>query len=61
MTRLVLCLPFLLAACAQTPGPVSDTACLWVKPIYVSPADVLTTNTAAQILDHDEKWKANCK
>ena len=61
MNYLAFCLPPLLVACAQAPGPVADTACLWVKPIYLSPSDVLTTGTAAQILDHDEKWKANCK
>jgi len=50
-----------LAGCAVPPAKLTDTGCLWALPIYISDKDVLTDGTAAQILSHDEKWKANCK
>lgn len=62
MIRLVALVALLaLAACSQPPPVTSDTACLWVRPIYISPADSLTDDTATQILAHNEKWKGNCK
>ncbi len=61
--KLVIALPFvfLLTGCASMPGPTTDTGCLWVRPIYVAEQDKLTTETAGEILAHNEKWKANCK
>lgn len=60
MKRLILAAPLLLVACVDDPPRATDTACLWVAPIYVSRQDVLTDGTAVAILSHNEKWKANC-
>ena len=48
-----------VSACA-TSGPAIDS-CVWVKPIYVSKADVLTDGTVEQILRHNEAWERICK
>lgn len=40
---------------------VIDTACDWVRPVYVSKDDVFTPGTARQILAHNETWEAQCK
>ena len=42
---------------------VIDSACLWVKPILVTEADILTMDdrTKRAILTHNKKWKANCE
>jgi hypothetical protein len=62
MTRAaVLVVLLALAACAPPPPVTTDTACLWVRPIYISGQDALTDETATQILAHNEKWKGNCK
>lgn len=50
----------LLASACSTSGPVTEGACAWVKPIYVSRDDVLTDETARQILTHNETWQVNC-
>lgn len=57
----------LLTACATVgratdPAPVVvvDTACKWVAPIYISKADVLTDETARQILAHNETYMTVC-
>lgn len=53
----------LLTACAAT-GPeieVIDAGCLWAAPIYVSHDDVLTDDTARQILAHNETWARRCR
>lgn len=54
----------LLAGCVTKAGPVTqvitDHGCGWVKPIYVSRADVLTDGTARQIKDHDETGAKVC-
>ena len=42
-----------------TVGPATND-CSWVKPIYVSKADVLTDGTVEAILRHNETWKAIC-
>ena len=49
----------LLAGCQAAPQLV-DTACDWVRPIYVADQDILTEPTAAAILAHDRKWQTNC-
>ena len=50
-----------LAGCAAPAVKVTDTSCLWVRPIYIGKEDVLTTETASEILAHNDKWKENCK
>lgn len=62
----------LLAGCSSQPQPVFsqpevitqtkviDNSCNWVKIITVSPKDVLTPETARQILTHDRATKTNC-
>jgi hypothetical protein len=37
-----------------------DTACDWVKPIYVSKSDVLSDDTAKAILTHNQTGAKNC-
>lgn len=37
-----------------------DTACDWVKPIFVSKGDVLSDETAAAILAHNQTGAKNC-
>jgi hypothetical protein len=39
---------------------VIDTACKWVRPIYVSKADEFTDGTARQVLAHNKAYAANC-
>lgn len=41
---------------------VVDTACNWVKPIFVTESDILTMDerTKRAILTHNKTWKANC-
>lgn len=39
---------------------VIDTACKWVKFIYVNREDNVTAKTARQILAHNRAVKANC-
>jgi hypothetical protein len=43
-----------------TVAPAIDS-CVWVKPIYISKADVLTDGTVEQILRHNEAWERICK
>ncbi|OON35616.1 hypothetical protein BTJ39_22330 [Izhakiella australiensis] len=56
----------LIASCA-TNGPVKpvvvDTACDWVRPIYVTRHDieVLDAQTKRDILAHNETWQKNCQ
>ena len=58
----------LISGCA-TNGPktnpepvIVDTACDWVKPIYVTShdVDVMDPKTKAAILSHDESWQKIC-
>lgn len=49
----------LLTGCANS-GPVIDF-CAVVDPIYVSKSDVLTEDTAQQILDHNVFWDKECR
>jgi hypothetical protein len=43
-----------------TQTKIVDTACDWVKPIYVSKTDVLSDETARSILAHNEAGAKNC-
>ena len=38
-----------------------DTACDWVRPVYVHSLDQLTPGTARQILAHNETWEKVCQ
>lgn len=49
----------LLTSCAAN-GPGAGSGCGWVRPIYVSPNDKLSDDTAKQILAHDKAVKAVC-
>lgn len=40
---------------------IIDTACDWVRPIYVHKSDVLTAGSARQILAHNETWESVCQ
>lgn len=40
---------------------IIDTACDWVRPIFISKSDQLTIETARAILGHNETWEAQCK
>lgn len=42
-------------------GSVIDSSCDWVRPIMTSRDDALTSGTARQILDHNEKWQLVCE
>lgn len=52
-------------ACPPPPEPVTktrivDTACDWVKPIYLDKSDVLSDATAKAILAHDQAGEKAC-
>lgn len=53
----------LLTACAGTGRvtEVADAGCYWARPIYVSRGDVLTDETARQVLAHNETWARRCR
>lgn len=73
---LLLCLLALLQASCATTGPSSpvapiepqvevhtrivDTGCDWNDPIYVNAADILSDDTAKQILAHNKAGAAKC-
>lgn len=51
-----------LSGCASV-GPAIElgaTECDWARPILVSREDVLTMETARQILVHNEIWASIC-
>lgn len=61
----------LLAGCASVCPPpttpevvtktrIVDTACDWIKPIYLDKTDVLSDATAAAILAHDKAGAQKC-
>jgi hypothetical protein len=69
--KLLLCLLVVLLNGCGTTGPaiepqvitntrIVDTGCNWLKPIYVSKADVLTEGTAQQILAHNQTGAQRC-
>lgn len=60
-----------LAGCAANCAPVAapevvtktrvvDTACDWVKPIYLDKTDVLSDDTARAILAHNQAGAKTC-
>lgn len=49
----------LLTSC-ETGGRVTDGFCMEAKPIFVSKADVLTAETARQVLAHNEFGALKC-
>ena len=51
-------MPLLTASCAGS-SPATD-ACVWVRPVLVSKADVLTPETEREILALDLAVTANC-
>ena len=67
-TRLLLVTAMLLSTVGcetskrQAPVPVTDSACVWLKPIIVSPGyeTRLTRSEKQQILALDQKIKALC-
>lgn len=44
----------------QVQTRIVDTACSWVKPIYLKPTDVLADESFNQIKDHDKMWLQKC-
>ncbi|EPQ1146865.1 hypothetical protein [Citrobacter amalonaticus] len=42
---------------------VVDTACDWVKPIFLTDhdIDVMDKQTKRDVLTHNKAWQANCK
>ena len=59
MLRFVSCLGFVLVAGCST-ATVATSPCSWVQIITVSKDDVLTVETAREILAHNEKVEAIC-
>ncbi|MGO1308443.1 MAG: hypothetical protein ACTMIX_02415 [Kluyvera intermedia] len=55
----------LIVSCAKTsPVPVVvDTACDWVKPIYLTDNDitVMDKQTKRDVLAHNKAWQSNCR
>ncbi len=51
----------LSAGCSVTPV-VSDTACMWVKPITTTAAErkVMTRQTKEEIAAHNDLWELKC-
>ncbi|PWC14225.1 hypothetical protein B4923_04775 [Brenneria roseae subsp. americana] len=56
----------LIGSCAKigpVPPVVIDTACNWVKPIYLTANDikVMDWQTKRDILSHNQTWQKNCQ
>ncbi|WP_253703780.1 hypothetical protein [Citrobacter sp. SX212] len=55
----------LIASCGNRGSVpvVVDTACDWVKPIYLNDhdIDVMDKQTKRDILIHNKTWQANCQ
>ncbi|MDD8662752.1 hypothetical protein LAX16_08625 [Escherichia coli] len=55
----------LIASCGNRGSVpvVVDTACDWVKPIYLTDhdIDVMDKQTKRDVLAHNKSWKANCQ
>lgn len=56
---LLICAAVLTAGCAIE-APTYNTECDWLQPIRPSRYDVLTDETVAQILTHNEVWEKVC-
>lgn len=65
----MVCLAMLLMTGCATSGQKTDpqvvtvdTACDWVKPIYLTrhDVDVMAEKTKVAILTHDESWQKIC-
>ncbi|UYA98935.1 putative Rz1 protein [Xanthomonas phage vB_Xar_IVIA-DoCa8] len=52
--------PQSIAETVQTKPVVIDTACDWVRAIWVSKSDDMTPGTARQILNHNQAVVKNC-
>ena len=52
--------PQSIAETVQTKPVVIDTACDWVKAIWVSKSDDMSPGTARQILNHNQAVVKNC-
>ena len=50
----------LLTGCVTRGGTVTDY-CLVAKPIMISGGDMMTDETAAEILRHNETWERLCE
>jgi hypothetical protein len=59
MSASALVSALLLSGCG-TPGPVPSDGCSWTRPILVSGDDVLTEDTAGQVLAHNETGARIC-
>lgn len=57
-TGLWLAIPLLLSACAS--GGAATEFCVVGRPILISRADVLTDDTARQLLSHNETGARVC-
>ncbi|AYE16607.1 hypothetical protein VSS87_03345 [Escherichia coli] len=55
----------LIASCGSrgSAPAVVDTACDWVKPIYLTDHDiaVMDKQTKRDVLVHNKSWQANCR
>lgn len=56
---LIVLVGILLSAC-ETVGRVTDSLCVVSDPIYISNDDILTEQTARQILTHNEVGAELC-
>jgi len=51
----------LLSSCGQNGQGTIDNYCLLAEPIYIGDEDILTNQTAGDILQHNELWSVTCK
>lgn len=63
---LTICLATMLIVSCVERGSVPvvvDTACDWVKPLYLTDhdIDVMDRQTKKDILAHNKAWQANCQ
>ena len=63
---LTICLMTMLIASCGNRGSapvVVDTACDWVKPIYLTDHDIaaMDKQTKRDVLAHNKSWKVNCQ
>lgn len=58
--RYLVCLMLMFVSACKS-GPAIDMSCAWVRPIMISRQDVLTDETARQILTLNETWQSLCQ